>query len=270
MTLRAIVADDEALARRHLVRLLGAHCEIEIVAQASDGVEALTLIEALEPDVAFLDIQMPGLDAFDLLQRLKQQPLVVFTTAHDEHALAAFRENAVDYLLKPIASEELTRAVKKLLAHTTPPTFRTTIATSSFVPDPPSSQSAQILRQLLQRLNEPIDAPSQLLLTVRDTLRPLCFDQIVLLEASDKTTLVHTIDQTYESQSSLSELQAKLPRADFIRIHRRHIVNRRFIGALRRWGNRQLRVELTVPYADELLVSRRCYDDVLMWLGPAA
>lgn len=95
-------------------------------------------------------------------------------------------------------------------------------------------------------------------------------NRLLLAYASDKSTLVHTVEQTYESQASLNDLHAKLPLADFIRIHRRHIVDRQFIGSLRRWGNRQLRVELTIPYSDELLVSRRCYDDVLMRLGPTA
>jgi two-component system LytT family response regulator len=270
MTLRILVADDEPVALRHLVRLLEVHPELTIVAKAKNGLEALTAIEKLSPDVAFLDIQMPGLDAFELLQRLRTQPLVVFTTAYDEYALAAFRENTLDYLLKPISPEDLSRAVGKLLKRFMPP-----MPTSPDVPittgsEPHPSQTERVLAHLLQRLKEPAPLPSQLLVSIRDTLRPIGFDQIVVLEAYDKTTRIHTLEQVHESQTALSELQARLPESDFLRIHRRHIVNRRFISALRWWGNRQLKVELTVPFAEELLVSRRCCEGVLLRMGAMA
>lgn len=250
MTLRALVADDEAIARRHLVRLLEAHPELEVIAQASDGLEAVQLIESTSPDVVFLDIQMPGLDGFGVLQRLTQQPLIVFTTAHNEYALLAFKENTVDYLLKPIGPEDMERAINKILSR------------NSSVPPP-----GDLVAHLLEKLRTPQSQPSQILISVKDTLRPIRFDQIVVLEAKDKWTVVHTVDQVYESQVPLSDIHASLPASQFIRIHRRHVINRQFIRALRRWGNRQLVVELSVPFPDELLVSRRCYDDVLSRMG---
>lgn len=270
MTLRLLVADDEPVALRHLVRLLNAYPELSIVAQAKNGLEALTAIEKLSPDVAFLDIQMPGLDAFELLRRLKTQPLVVFTTAYDDYALAAFRENTIDYLLKPISVEDLSRAIGKLLQRFTLPIPVSPVIPITTSAEPHPSQTERVITHLLQQWKGTAPSPSQLLVSTRDTLRPIGYDKIVVLEAYDKTTRIHTVDQVHETQVALRELQTRLPENDFLRIHRRHIVNRRFVSALRWWGNRQLKVELTIPFAEELLGSRRCCDEVLMRMGASA
>jgi two-component system LytT family response regulator len=112
--MKALIVDDERIARQELRRLLLAHPEVEIAGEAADGEAALAQIEKLRPDVLFLDIQMPGMSGFDLLSRLTDVPEVIFTTAFDQHALRAFDANALDYLLKPIAPERLAAALKKL------------------------------------------------------------------------------------------------------------------------------------------------------------
>ena len=252
MNTRALVVDDEEIARRHLVRLLERHPEIELIGQAKHGVEALALIRGMTPDVVFLDVQMPGMNGFDVLRQLAEQPLVVFTTAYDEYALTAFRENTIDYLLKPIGPEEVDRAVRKLrtLARRSDLTERT-------------------MAGLLKCLELARPPPFQILVAVSDFLKPVRVDQIVYAEALEKCSVVHTLDEAYETDTSLAELEARLPASDFIRIHRSHIVNRIYIAALRKWGNRQLKVELTVPIRAELYVSRRCVDAVLERLGSA-
>jgi two-component system LytT family response regulator len=101
--MRALIVDDERIARAELTRLLAAHPEIEISGEARNGEEALELIARLVPDLLFLDIQMPGLTGFELLERLDQVPQVIFTTAYDQYAIQAFEVSALDYLLKPIA-----------------------------------------------------------------------------------------------------------------------------------------------------------------------
>jgi DNA-binding LytR/AlgR family response regulator len=106
-----LIIDDERLARLELRRLLAAHPEVEIAGEARDGEEALALIAKLAPDVIFLDIQMPGMSGFDLLERLEDLPQVIFTTAYDEYALKAFEVNALDYLLKPVAPARLAAAL---------------------------------------------------------------------------------------------------------------------------------------------------------------
>jgi two-component system, LytTR family, response regulator len=113
--MKAIVVDDEELARFDLRRLLRAHPEIEIIGEAKDGDEALRLIEERLPEVLFLDIQMPGMTGFDLLEKLEYKlPDVIFTTAYDQHAIKAFEVNALDYLLKPIAPDRLNLAVNRV------------------------------------------------------------------------------------------------------------------------------------------------------------
>src|ERR1017187_136549 len=118
--MKALVIDDERLARLELRRLLGAHPEVEITGEARGGEEALALIPKLVPDVIFLDIQMPGMSGFDLLERLEDLPQVIFTTAYDEYALKAFEVNALDYLLKPVAPARLAAALARVRPRTEP------------------------------------------------------------------------------------------------------------------------------------------------------
>jgi two-component system LytT family response regulator len=117
----ALIVDDERLARVELRRLLKAHPEVEIAGEARNGEEALTLIAELSPDLLFLDIQMPGMTGFELLERIEDDvPQVIFTTAYDEHAIQAFEVNALDYLLKPIAPERLAAALRRVAPRRAP------------------------------------------------------------------------------------------------------------------------------------------------------
>jgi two-component system LytT family response regulator len=113
---KALLIDDERLARAELRRLLAAHPEIEIAGEAATADEAEALIESLQPDLLFLDIQMPGRDGFQLLESLDSSPRVIFVTAYDEHALRAFEVSAVDYLVKPVAADRLAAALSRLAA----------------------------------------------------------------------------------------------------------------------------------------------------------
>jgi len=118
--MKALIIDDERLGRLELRRLLAAHSEVEIVGEARGGEEALVLIAKLAPDLIFLDIQMPGMNGFELLERLEDLPQVVFTTAYDEYALKAFEVNALDYLLKPVAPARLAAALARVRPRTEP------------------------------------------------------------------------------------------------------------------------------------------------------
>ena len=112
--MKAVIVDDERLARLELRRLLAAHPDVEIVGEARNGEDALALIPKLAPDLVFLDIQMPGMSGFDLLEKLEEVPQVIFTTAFDQYAVRAFEVNALDYLLKPIAPERLATALSRV------------------------------------------------------------------------------------------------------------------------------------------------------------
>ena len=112
--MKALIIDDERLARLELRRLLAAHPEVEIAGEARSGEEALQLIAELDPDLLFLDIQMPGMTGFELLERMEELPAVIFTTAYDEYAIKAFEVNAMDYLLKPIVPARLAAALARM------------------------------------------------------------------------------------------------------------------------------------------------------------
>jgi two-component system LytT family response regulator len=112
--MNALIIDDERIARQELKRLLSAHSDIEIVGEAGTGKRALELIPQLAPDVIFLDVQMPGMSGFELLEHLDDVPQVIFTTAYDEYALKAFEVSALDYLVKPVAPARLSVAIAKL------------------------------------------------------------------------------------------------------------------------------------------------------------
>lgn len=118
--MKALIIDDERLARLELRRLLAAHPEVEILGESRSGEEALALIPKLAPDLIFLDIQMPGMTGFDLLERLEDLPQTIFTTAYDEYAIKAFEVNALDYLLKPVAPARLAAALARVRPHAEP------------------------------------------------------------------------------------------------------------------------------------------------------
>jgi two-component system LytT family response regulator len=112
--MKAIIVDDEGMARREMRRLLNAHPEVEIAGEGRDAEEAIALIEREQPDLVFLDVQMPGMSGFEMLERVEEVPQVIFTTAYDEYALRAFEVNALDYLLKPIAPARLAAALQRV------------------------------------------------------------------------------------------------------------------------------------------------------------
>lgn len=253
MNFRALIVDDEAVARRHLAGLLRREPDVVIVGEARNGVEALRMLNEMPVDLLLLDVQMPGVDGFAVLRQMSVRPFVVFTTAHDEYALAAFRANAVEYLLKPIAAEDVSQAMRKVRERA-----RT------------RQGSDGLGAELLGQVETPRAIPRQILVSVRDSLRPLHLDQIVCLEARDKSTIIYTPDARHEVDKGLHELEARLSEGDFVRIHRRHIVNIRYIKELKKWGNRQYKVELIAAVPTELYVSRRCVDDVLRRLGGTA
>jgi two-component system LytT family response regulator len=189
----AIIVDDERLARAELRRLLGAHSQIEIAGEARNGEEAEALVKELAPDLMFLDIQMPGLTGFDLLERLEQVPQVIFTTAYDQYALKAFEVSALDYLMKPIAPMRLADALTKVR---------------------PRSASAR-LEQVFVR-----DGDRCWIVSVQD---------IFLLESEGNYTRVHFGKERPLIRRSLNALEAQLDSAVFFRAGRREIVNLRWI-----------------------------------------
>ena len=187
--MKAVIVDDESVARRELRRLLLAHPEIEIAGEAASGEEALANIEKLQPDVLFLDIQMPGMTGFDLLGRLRDVPEVIFTTAYDQHALRAFDANALDYLLKPIAPARLSAALQKLRGRSVRP------------------------------------RPGKVFLRDGERCWIAGFDEIDLLESEGNYTRVFFRGERPLVPGTLAAFEERLNPAAFFRASRRHIVN---------------------------------------------
>jgi two-component system LytT family response regulator len=239
MHLRAIIVDDEELARKRLGKMLQ-KCkdEMEIVGEARNGEEAVARIESLRPDVIFLDVQMPAFDGFEVVRRLRYKPFIIFVTAYDEYALKAFEENSVDYLLKPIEQKRLDKAIEKLRR----------------LFDASGLRLSENVERLVSRL---VSAPLKRLQTTKgDKILLIDVDDIVYFEAKDKYTFLHTIDQEHIVDFTLAELEGKLNKADFIRVHRSEIVNVRYIREIVKWFGGKYKVRLKDKNQTELVVSR--------------
>ncbi len=205
--MRAYVVDDEKLAVERLVRLLEATRRVAIAGSTSDPIAALEFLRAHEVDVLFLDIQMPGLTGFELLERLDRQPLVIFTTAFDRYALNAFEANSIDYLLKPIEPERLDRALDKAERMSEPRPDVRALARELATHLAPGRKLERIASRVGERT------------TVLDVTR------ITHFLSKDKLTFAVTDGREHIVDFTLAELEARLDPRRFARIHRATIVN---------------------------------------------
>jgi len=218
MNWKTVIIEDEQLARQRLKRLLSNYQEVEIIAEATNGSEGLELINQHQPDLIFLDIEMPILNGFEMLAKLgENQPKVVFTTAYDQYAIKAFDEGSIDYLLKPIELGRLDKTIHKLK--------QTNLAKPTLVID-----------DLLQQIK---GKTIQKTLTVKlgDRILLIKIDDIIHIQAEEKYVFLYTADgKKHLTDYTLSTLEAKLPE-DFIRIHRSDMINVNYISEIRRGFN---------------------------------
>jgi DNA-binding LytR/AlgR family response regulator len=215
----AVVAEDEQVLRDELVSHLG-HLwpELEIVGVAGDGIEALALVGKLRPDVLFLDIQMPGLTGIEVARQLNGKLHIVFVTAFDEHAVAAFEQGAIDYLLKPYELGRLSLAIARLQAR---------------LADPPSNALVEVLSEL-ERIRRSSSYLKWLRASAGTEIRLILADDIVFFQADTKYTTVATANGDAIVRMSLKQLISQLDPELFVAIHRSTIVNVRFVQAVRR------------------------------------
>lgn len=212
-----IIIDDEKLARQRLKRLLTQYDEINIVAEGENGQEGLALIQEHRPDLIFLDIEMPVLNGFEMLEKLDVALKVIFTTAYDQYAIKAFEEGSIDYLLKPIEAERLEKTVNKLKATQM------------------SSQPLE-LEQLLQKL-QPKKEIKTITVKIGDRILLLKVSDLTHIIAEDKYVFLHTQDhRKYLSDFTLSALAEKLP-DHFVRINRSALINSEYIKEIRKGFN---------------------------------
>lgn len=243
--LKTLIIDDEPLARQRIKRLLQPYGFIEIIAEASNGSEGLELIHELQPDLIFLDIEMPILNGFEMLARLKQQPRVVFTTAYDQYAIKAFEENSIDYLLKPIEQERMARTMTKLQS-----------ADTAF----PGSDIT-ILQSLIGQLKPKKDLKS-LTVKIGDKILLIKLDEIFHIEAEEKYVFLRTLDaRDHLTDFTISSLEDKLP-DNFVRVHRGSIINADHIREIRKSFNGALVFVMSDKNSSRITSSRGYGDDL--------
>ena len=203
--LRAVIVDDEELARAFLRELLQSHPEIELAAECANGFEAVKAVSEHSPDLLFLDVQMPKLDGFEVLELIDPGPAVVFVTAFDQYAMRAFEVHAVDYLLKPFSQERFEAALARARLRMG---ARVAVSDLAAAARPPSSP-------YLERI------------VIRDGTRVhiLPVAKLDYVEAQDDYVSLHSGGRSYLKQQTISSLEAGLDPARFVRIHRSYILN---------------------------------------------
>jgi two-component system LytT family response regulator len=219
--IRTLIVDDEPLARKRLRTLLAKHAHVQIVGEAENGDDAWQAIETLRPELVLLDIQMPGMSGFDVLAQLpaRERPRIIFVTAHDEFAVKAFEEQALDYLLKPVEPERLSRALARLDER-----------------DQEVASPATTTDDRLDRLLASIGQTKPLLrrIPVRRGPRIALVDvsTAAFFRAEDKYTVLYTGDAEHVIDRTIDELEHSLDPEQFLRIHRAAIVNVSFVREL--------------------------------------
>ncbi len=250
MPLTVIIVDDEPLARQELKYLLEAADGVEVVAQGSNGIEAVELVRAHKPDVVFLDVQMPGLDGFAVLKKLLDKktdlPQVVFATAFDQYAVRAFEVNAVDYLLKPFDRKRVLKTVEKVRARLADRT------------DSTGEAKLDALLQLVETRMQPAK-PSTGKVIVRALGRLLLVDQREICFASIESGAISVVTRGVEGQSNcrtLEELMDQLDPEAFWRAHRSFVVNIQHIREVVPWFKSSYQLRMDDPKKTEIPVSR--------------
>ena len=228
--MKAIIVDDERLARKELITLLGEIKEVEVIGEAANADEAVSLINDSNPDLLFLDIQMPGKTGFELLEMLDAVPLVIFTTAYDEFALKAFEVNALDYLLKPVQPERLQESIQKL-------------------------NIAVDRRKVEQTGDRKLGLSDQVFVKDGDRCWFVSLTNIRLFESDGNYIKVYFDNFKPMIHKSLNALDEKLDPRSFFRASRKHIVNLSWVESIEPWFNGGLMVKLRG--GDKVEVSRR-------------
>jgi DNA-binding LytR/AlgR family response regulator len=249
MPMQTLIVDDEPLARERLSRMLAEVETVEIVGEAEDGVRAVEMIEVLRPDLVFLDIQMPGLDGFGVIEALEDPPPVIFVTAYDEYAIRAFEVSALDYLLKPFGRERLNKAVRR--------------AQEALAGE---RDLAEQLAPLLKSLAAQGQYLTRLAVRDRNSIRVLDVDEVDWIGVECEQVMVHLGEQMYPIRRTLAELEARLDPAHFFRVHRAAIVNLDRVKEVIPWfkGSHKLRLT-TGAEVDLSRAQARALRQILGW-----
>jgi two-component system LytT family response regulator len=249
--MRVLIADDEAPARDKLRRWLAEQADVEVLADAADGLAAAQAIATLSPDVAFLDIRMPGLSGLEVAAQLEPAtaPLVVFVTAYDEHAIKAFELNAADYLLKPYDKDRLIKTLERLRSRQAPA----------------GGGAAAAAAAAVRAARAHTGSSERLLVPQGESLQLIDCSAIHWLQADDNYVHVHTAQSRFMLRRTLADLLAQLGEQRFVRIHKSTVVNLAHIASLEPLfkGDHEIRLRNGAV----LRLSRRYKDDLFSRLG---
>jgi two-component system LytT family response regulator/two-component system response regulator LytT len=267
MSLRAVIVDDEELARRELRYLLEQVGDVDVVAEASNGIEAVETIRSSAPDVVFMDVQMPGLDGFAVLKRLMDRPKmrmpeVVFATAFDQYAVRAFEVNAIDYLLKPFEKKRIALAIDKVRARRADNGAVADETEIEAVPQASAEERLESLLKLLETQAQAVQPQSKSRsgkVVVRAAQRLLLVDQREICFASIEEGAISVVTPTLEGMSNvrtLEELSDQLDPDTFWRAHRSFIVNIQHIREVVPWFKSSYLLRMDDRKATEVPVAR--------------
>jgi len=247
-TLRAMIVDDQELARGYLRELLQAHPEIEITAECANGFEAVKAVAESPPDLLFLDVQMPKLDGFEVLELIDQTqaspPAVIFVTAYDQYAMRAFDAHAVDYLLKPFSAERLERALARAKSRL---------------------GEGRLPAGLAAEARPPSERPQRIVVKDGTRVHIIPLDKLDYVEAQDDYVALHSGGKSYLKQQPIASLEATLDGAKFVRIHRSAIVNLERIARIEPYA-KESRIAILTD-GTRLPVSRSGYARLLEAMG---
>ena len=265
MTLTALIVDDESLARRGLKHRLDALGSVTIVGEASNGFEACEMISELSPDLIFLDIQMPGMSGFELLEKLQGDnlPLIIFTTAYDQYAVDAFKVHAIDYLLKPVESDRLAEAVNRA-------------AQRLSLEDTKYSKQALLDLMMTATVKHPTEFsdepatstdnwPEKLAIKDGSDISLVRVADIEWVDAAGDYMCVHANGATHIMRITMRQLSDKLNPAQFLRVHRYTIVNAELIRGAQALTNGEY--TLSLSNGTKLKVSRSYRDTIKQFLS---
>ena len=237
---RALIIDDEKLARDRLAGFLAQLNDVAVVGQAGDGVQALGMIEAERPDLVFLDVQMPGMDGFELLKALRTpRPHVVFATAYDEYAIRAFEVGAVDYLLKPFARARVEEAVGRARAR---------LGNERKEPDWDALLRRLEERRTVHVSQVPVHSGKRILIV------PVA--DVLWFGVEYRLVYAHTLERAYMTNYTLRELEERLDPALFFRAHKSSLVNLRHVKEIVPWFGRRFKLVMRDSPGSEVALSR--------------
>ena len=238
--LRTLIIDDEAPARELMKFYLKDHEAIEIIGECADGFSGLKTISELKPDLVFLDIQMPRLTGFEMIEVMTEKPDIIFTTAYDQFAIKAFEMNAIDYLLKPFPKERLINAISKVVSK-----------------KGEEKEAAPEPSKLLEKMPEPAAPLNRIVVRKGNAINLIPIDQIRYFEAQDDYVMVHYASGKALKQQTMKFFEDNLPPKDFVRVHRSVIVRVQEINRIEPYG-KDNHVAI-LKSGDKLPVSRAGY-----------